>query len=176
MLVVAHRRLRDPEQIEVLLVARVVDARDRLADAVGLLRDLRDHEVVLVVARHGEEELGGRAIPARSRTAISVASPRITVGPNSSSSRAKRSGRCSMSVTSWPRSRSVRVTFEPDLASARDDDVHQAGASSGRRRTHRVEESADGGLRRADDAHAAVGVELRAALDRGRGRRRCRCS
>ena len=52
----AHR-LGDPEQVEVLLVARVVDARDRLRHAVPLLRDLRDDEVVLVVAGDREHEL-----------------------------------------------------------------------------------------------------------------------
>ena len=54
-------------------------------------------------------------MPARSRTLISVASPRMTTGPNSSSSRANRSGRCSISVTSWPISSSERVTFAPTL-------------------------------------------------------------
>ena len=56
----ARRRtdgLLDPEQLEVLLVARVVHARDRLGDLVALLADLRDHEVVLVVARDREQEL-----------------------------------------------------------------------------------------------------------------------
>ena len=56
---------------------------------------------------------GGLAIPARSSTLISVASPRITTGPNSSSSRANRSGRCSIIVTSWPISSSERVEFAP---------------------------------------------------------------
>ena len=41
-----------------LLVPRVVDARDRLRHAVPLLRDLGDHEVVLVVARHREDDVG----------------------------------------------------------------------------------------------------------------------
>ena len=50
--------LVDPEQVEVLLVARVVDARDRLLDAVALLGDLGDDEVVLVVAGDGEHEVG----------------------------------------------------------------------------------------------------------------------
>src|SRR5262249_18827502 len=55
--------LVDPEELEQLLVARVVDARDRLADAVALLRDLGDDEIVLVVARDGEHELRGGADP-----------------------------------------------------------------------------------------------------------------
>ena len=52
----AHR-LGDPEQVEVLLVPRVVDAGDRLRDAVALLGDLGDDQVVLVVARHRQHEL-----------------------------------------------------------------------------------------------------------------------
>ena len=41
---------RDPEQVEVRLVARIVDARDHLLDAVLLARELADDQVVLVVA------------------------------------------------------------------------------------------------------------------------------
>ena len=51
-------RLRHAEQVEVRLVARVVDARDHLRHLVAVLCDLRDDDVVLVVARHGEDELG----------------------------------------------------------------------------------------------------------------------
>ena len=41
-----------------LLVARIVDARDHLGDAVLLLRDLADDDVVLVVAGDPEDEVG----------------------------------------------------------------------------------------------------------------------
>ena len=51
-------RLRDPEQVEVRLVPRVVDARDHLLDVVALARDLADDEVVLVVAGDREQEVG----------------------------------------------------------------------------------------------------------------------
>src|SRR6184192_3308927 len=51
-------RRRDAEQVEVRLVARIVDARDHLRDGVTLLRELADHEVVLVVAGHREDEIG----------------------------------------------------------------------------------------------------------------------
>ena len=49
-------RRRDAEQVERLLVARVVDAGDRALDAVAVARDLADDDVVLVVAgdRHDE--------------------------------------------------------------------------------------------------------------------------
>ena len=82
----AHRR-RDAEQVEVRLVAGVVDARDHLGHAVLLLRELRDDEVVLVVAGEREHESGGRLMPAFSRTNSSVASPFIAWCSNSFSSR-----------------------------------------------------------------------------------------
>ena len=56
---------RDPEHVEVRLVARVVDARDHLRDAVLLLRELADDEVVLVVAGDREHEVGGALDPGR---------------------------------------------------------------------------------------------------------------
>ena len=84
---VARDGRRDPEQVEVRLVARVVHARDHLLDAVLLARDLADHDVVLVVAGDRETMSGGRAMPARSSTKISVASPCCTWCSNSSSSR-----------------------------------------------------------------------------------------
>ena len=46
-----------------LLVAGIVDARDHLRHAVALARDLRDDEVVLVVARDREHEIGRAADP-----------------------------------------------------------------------------------------------------------------
>ena len=49
---------RDPEQVEVRLVARVVDARDHLRDAVALAGELADDDVVLVVAGRGDEQVG----------------------------------------------------------------------------------------------------------------------
>ena len=52
-----HRRL-DPEQLEVLEIARVVDAGDDPLDAVLLLGDLADQDVVLVVAGHGDHQVG----------------------------------------------------------------------------------------------------------------------
>ena len=51
-------RRRDAEQVEVRLVARVVDARDHLRDAVLLLRDLADDDVVLVVAGDRHHQVG----------------------------------------------------------------------------------------------------------------------
>ena len=56
-------RRRDSEQVEVRLVPGVVDARDHLADAVLLLRELADDHVVLVVARQREHEVGRPANP-----------------------------------------------------------------------------------------------------------------
>ena len=56
---------------------------------------------------------GGRAIPARSSTCSSVASPSRTWCSNSSWSCSKRYGRCSISVTSCPIFSSERATFAP---------------------------------------------------------------
>ena len=56
--VVAHTDGAMPEQVEELVVAGVVDARDHALDAVALARDLADDDVVLVVPRHGHDELG----------------------------------------------------------------------------------------------------------------------
>ena len=52
-----HRRL-DTEQLEMLMVAGVVDSRDDALDAVLLLRHLADEDVVLVVAGYGDYEVG----------------------------------------------------------------------------------------------------------------------
>ena len=49
-------RRRDAEQVEVHLVARVVDTRDHLLDPVFLPRELADDDVVLVVARGGDDD------------------------------------------------------------------------------------------------------------------------
>ena len=49
---------RDPEQIEVRLVARVVDARDRRLDAVAVAGELADDDVVLVVAGDRDDDVG----------------------------------------------------------------------------------------------------------------------
>src|SRR3954454_8086902 len=48
----------DPQQLEVLEVPWVVDARDDPSDEVLLLRHLADEDVVLVVARDGDDEVG----------------------------------------------------------------------------------------------------------------------
>src|SRR5947209_10292168 len=53
----AHRGL-DAQQLEVLQVPRVVDARDDPLDEVLLLGDLADEHVVLVVARHRDHQVG----------------------------------------------------------------------------------------------------------------------
>src|SRR3954468_12824093 len=58
---------------------------------------------------------GGRLIPARSRMKSSVASPRWTMCSNSSSSEAKRSARCSISVTSCPDRSRILARFAPTL-------------------------------------------------------------
>ena len=58
MLVVAQTVCVIPSRSKCCWLRGIVHARDRLAHAVALLRDLGDDEVVLVVARHSEEQLG----------------------------------------------------------------------------------------------------------------------
>jgi hypothetical protein len=51
-------RRRDAEQVEVRLVARVVDAGDHLGGSVLLLGQLRDDQIVLVVTGEGGDHVG----------------------------------------------------------------------------------------------------------------------
>ena len=110
---------------------------------------------------------GGRAMPARSRTWISVASPISTIGPSSASSCSKRSRRCSTRVTSWPIRTSERVMFAPTLpppATIAYMPAYPALPTGlGVARAHDVGEGRDRGLRRADRPQPALGVEFRAA-------------
>src|SRR5581483_4218854 len=110
---------------------------------------------------------GGLAIPARSSSEISVASPSIATWPNSSSRRSKRSRRCSISVTSCPMSSSERVTFLPTLpppamitytASPRGRHGRLEGA--GVAGAHGVGEDGDRRLGGTDRAQAALAVEV----------------
>ena len=57
-----HRRCRDGrrdlEKVEELVVSRVVHPRHHLGYAVTLLRELADHDVVLIVARDRHDDVG----------------------------------------------------------------------------------------------------------------------
>ena len=110
-----HRR-RDAEQVEVRLVARIVDAGDHLLDAVALARELADDDVVLVVARDRDDDVG-RALDARRARARRARSRRPCAPGARTRPRACRSAsvRCSISVTSCPLRISVRARFEPTL-------------------------------------------------------------
>src|SRR5581483_9105871 len=110
---------------------------------------------------------GGLAMPARSSSEISVASPSMATWPNSSSRRSKRSRRCSISVTSCPMSSSERLTFFPTLPPpamityiASGPSRHGGLEGTGVAGAHRVGEDGDGGLGRADRAQAALAVEV----------------
>src|SRR5688500_1516700 len=112
---------------------------------------------------------GGRAIPARSRTWISVASPCCTWCSNSSSSRSKRSRRCSTRVASWPCARRVRRMFEPTFPPPVISTYTGPLLCLYRRPTrlagaHDRGELVDGRLRGTDGAHALARIE------RGAGR------
>ena len=112
---------------------------------------------------------GGRAMPARSSTLISVASPSMATWPNSASSRSKRSRRCSTQRHLVPHREQRARHVRSHLATAGNDHVHQpvtgSVGSSGRHfaGAHRLGEHRDRRLRRADGAKAATGVEVGAA-------------
>src|SRR4029079_10039899 len=123
--------LVDAEQVEVLLVAGVVDARNRHADAVGLFRDLRDHEVVLVVARHGEEELRRPSYPGALENpdlgGIAADDGRAELLLESRETIRALLDHRHLVAEVEKRARHIRA----HLAAASDDDVHQAWGSLG---------------------------------------------
>ena len=106
---------RDPEQVEVRLVARVVDARDRRLDAVAVAGELADDDVVLVVAGDRDDDVG-RPLDAGALEHEQLGRvARCTWCSNSASSVSKRARRCSISVTSCPVRIRPRARFEPTL-------------------------------------------------------------
>ena len=130
----ARRRadgLRDAEQVEVLLVARVVDAGDRLAYAIRLLRDLRDHEVVLVVAGDCQQELRGAADPGSLEDAdlgrVAADHGRAELLFEAPEAVGSLLDERDLVAEVDERARHVR----PHLPPARDDDVHQLDAAFG---------------------------------------------
>ena len=112
---VAETERLDPEQVEVLAVARVVDPGDDPVDQVLLLRDLADQHVVLVVAGDRDHHVGAlRSRPARApRARRRRRTGRCARAP----ARPSGSGRGSLSirVTSLPFSSSSRARFQPTL-------------------------------------------------------------
>ena len=122
---------------------------------------------------------GGRAIPARSSTWISVASPWSTGGLELRLELLEAVAPLLDSVTSCPIRTSERVRFAPTLPPPATIDVHQARraarpASTSHERTTSVSVAiavcVGQTVRR-----PALGVELRARAGRGRARRRTRC-
>ena len=114
------------------LVARIVHARDHLGHAVLLLRDLRDHHVVLVVAGERKHDVGrprdagaleyedlGRV------TALHLVLE-LVLEPLEAVAALLDEGH--LAAEPEQRARDVRA----DLAAARDDHVHQTVASWGR--------------------------------------------
>ena len=158
-----------------LLVARIVHARDRLAHAVALLRDLRDHEVVLVVARHGEQELGRSRDPGPledrdlRRVAADHDRPELLL-ESCEPIRALLDHRHLVAEVEQ-RARHVRA----DLPAAGDDRVHQAALAGGV--AARTVSRSDRRSRSASGRRCSSRDRRRAsrAPGRGCGRRRCRC-
>src|SRR5262249_40591443 len=104
--------------------------------------------------------LGGRWIPARSSTKSSVASPCTTTCSNSSSSRSKRSRRCSINVTSWPARSRLRARLAPIFPPPA---IRTYTSGSGRLRdgaaSRGLGQHFDRVRGRADRPHALLGVE-----------------
>ena len=121
--------LRDPEQVEVLLVPRVVHPRDHLRHPVALLGDLRDHEVVLVVSRHGEHDVG-RTVDPRALEHVDlgrVAAQRHRAELLLEQLEAVAALLDERHLVSHVEQR--RGDVRPDLAAAGDDQVHQAAST-----------------------------------------------
>ena len=117
---------RDPHQVEVRLVPRVVHARDHLRHAVLLLRELRDDHVVLVVAGEREQDVGRPRDPGalehvelRRVAALHLVLELVleTLEPVAALLDQRH-----LAAEAHERAGDVRA----DLAAARDDDVHQA--------------------------------------------------
>ena len=171
-------RRRDPEQVEVRLVARVVHARDHLRHAVLLLRHLADDQVVLVVAGQARRRCpaAGRCRLARGRRSRSrrrAGSGARTRARDGS----KRSRRCSISVTScFRRLSSVRAKLAPTLPppAMRMYSQRFGWLAAGRTSQARTESSehVDRDRGRADDAQARAGGRTRRGPGRGCARRR----
>ena len=113
--VVAHTDGRDPEQVEELVVAGIVDARDHALDAVALARDLAHDDVVLVVAGHGHDQLGAldaAALEHHAARSRRRAGRRARAPPRAGGS---ASADCSITVTSWRICSSSCARLRPTL-------------------------------------------------------------
>ena len=122
-------RLRDAEQVEVLLVAGVVDPRDHLRDAVALSRELADDQVVLIVAGDAENELRRPRDPGALEYVQlgRVAEQHLMLEFILQLLEAVRTLLDQRHLVSHGEQRPCDV--RADLAAACDDRVHQAGAS-----------------------------------------------
>ena len=109
------------------LVTRVVDSRDDLSHAVLFPPDLGDHEIVLVVASDGEEQLGGASDPGELEhvdlgcVAADDDGSELLLEPRE----ALRTLLDQRDLMAHLEQRTCDV--RADLASARNDDVHQLG-------------------------------------------------
>ena len=118
--------LRDPEQVEVLLVARIVHPGDDLRDAIALARELADDQVVLVVAGRGQDEVGRPADPGQLEHVQlgRVAELHLVLELLLELLEARRSLLDQRHLVPHPQERAGDV--RPDFAASRDDRVHQS--------------------------------------------------
>ena len=98
-----------------------------------LLGEQRDHEVVLVVAGRGDDDVAALEPGLRAATLTSHASATSHSTPSAGlGARSTTVGFCSMSSTSWPALARSLAMNEPDVAGAGDRDPHQCVASRAR--------------------------------------------
>ena len=151
---------RDPEQVEVRLVARIVDARDHVAHAVAFARELADDDVVLVVAGRGDEQirrpLDAGALEHEQLRRITSDHLVLELGLQLVEPVRPLLDERHLVSSTQQRTSEVRA----DLAATCDQHVHQTGASSALRTA--LTSVSIARRRRADDAHAPRRVELRA--------------
>jgi hypothetical protein len=116
----------------VLLVARVVDARHDLGDAVGVACQLADDQVVLVVAGEREHEVGRPRDPGRLQHVHlgRVAEQDLVLELVLEAVEARLALLDQRHLVLQPKQRACHVGS--DLAAARDDHVHQTASARAR--------------------------------------------
>ena len=146
-------RRPDSEQVEVRLVARVVDARDHVRHAVPVARQLADDDVVLVVSGDRDDDVGrplnAGALEREELGRVALVHLVLELALELVEAPAALLDQRHLVTCSDQCAGEVRA----DLAAARDQDVHLAnGSLSG---AHRVGQGRDRARSRTDDVEAA---------------------
>ena len=162
MLVVAQTVCLIPSRSKCAWLRGSLTRAIALRDAVALLADLRDDEVVLVVARDREQELrrtrDARALEHADLSRVAPHHHRAELLLETGEPVRALLDQRDLVAHLEQRTRDVRA----DLPSAGDDDVHQPACGAGDAGLHRLEKDGDRGLRRAHGVEPALRVERRA--------------